>query len=89
MIRKSPGVTLEEELFSASFVTSVRYDEVSRRNLVHIRCITFSGSDLTWVLAWRQILDEEPYERFLDLRREAAQVLQAHLRTVNVYFFTG
>ena len=55
---------------SASFVAAVRNDEDSRCYLVHIRCITFSGADLTWVLAWRQILEEEPYERFLDLRRE-------------------
>ena len=53
---------------SASFVAAVRYDEVSHCNLVHIRCVTFSGSALTWVLAWRQILEEEQQERFLDLR---------------------
>ena len=55
---------------SASFVAAVRNDEASRRYLVHIRCITFSGADLTWVLAWRHIMEEEPYERFLDVRRE-------------------
>ena len=55
---------------SASFVAAVRYDEASRCNLVHIRCITFSETDLTWVLAWRKILEEEPQERFLDLCRE-------------------
>ena len=54
---------------SASFVAAVRYDEVSHCNLVHIRCVTFSGSALTCVLTWRQILEEEQQERFLDLRR--------------------
>ena len=49
----------------ASFVAAVRNDEASRCYLVHIRCITFSGSDLTWVLAWRQILEEELFSASL------------------------
>ena len=59
---------------SASFVAAVRNDEASRCYLVHIRCLTFSGTDLTWVLAWRHILEEEPYERFPDVRREVIHV---------------
>ena len=61
---------------SASFVAAVRNDEASRCYLVHIRCLTFSGTDLTWVLAWRHILEEEPYERFPDVRREVIHVLK-------------